>query len=228
MMTFILKTPYIMKTAPLFFGTSLLLACVLLAPADMAAQAGKKPSARLTLLAQCLNGQFDSAEMAEQDATYFNVTLHCMRIWSERTDGYWLYIEQGLTKMPLKPYRQRVYHLHQTGRNHFQSDVYEIKHPQNYINKFSAADFRQLTLDSIEQKTGCTVYLQYSKKVFRGNTQKQDCPSELKGASYATSEVQIFADKIISWDRGYNAEGKQVWGAQKGGYVFLRRKLYPF
>jgi hypothetical protein len=46
----------------------------------------------------------------------------------------------------------------------------------------------------------------------------------LKGASYATSEVVIYSDKLISWDRGWNDEGKQVWGAQKGGYVFLKQK----
>jgi hypothetical protein len=26
--------------------------------------------------------------------------------------------------------------------------------------------------------------------------------------------------QLLSWDRGYDKEGKYVWGAEKGGYVF--------
>ena len=32
--------------------------------------------------------------------------------------------------------------------------------------------------------------------------------SLLFGASYATSEVEIFKDKILSWDRGYDSDDK--------------------
>jgi hypothetical protein len=28
---------------------------------------------------------------------------------------------------------------------------------------------------------------------------------------------------MVSWDRGYNDEGEQVWGAEKGGYRFVKR-----
>jgi hypothetical protein len=27
---------------------------------------------------------------------------------------------------------------------------------------------------------------------------------------------------MISWDQGWNDQGVQVWGAEKGGYEFLR------
>jgi hypothetical protein len=27
---------------------------------------------------------------------------------------------------------------------------------------------------------------------------------------------------MISWDRGFDADGNQVWGAEGGGYVFHR------
>jgi hypothetical protein len=28
---------------------------------------------------------------------------------------------------------------------------------------------------------------------------------------------------MVSWDRGYNDAGQQVWGAEKGGYEFVKR-----
>jgi hypothetical protein len=27
---------------------------------------------------------------------------------------------------------------------------------------------------------------------------------------------------ILSWDRGFDANGNQVWGAEKGGYIFKK------
>jgi hypothetical protein len=29
---------------------------------------------------------------------------------------------------------------------------------------------------------------------------------------------------MVSWDRGFDKEGKQVWGAQKGGYRFVKKR----
>ena len=57
---------------------------------------------------------------------------------------------------------------------------------------------------------------------FYGATRENDCESSLRGASYATSEVRLFADAMHSWDRGYDADGVQVWGATAGPYEFLR------
>ncbi len=41
---------------------------------------------------------------------------------------------------------------------------------------------------------------------------------------YTTSEVVLSSDRMVSWDRGWDAEGKQAWGAEKGGYVFIKRR----
>ena len=48
---------------------------------------------------------------------------------------------------------------------------------------------------------------------FFGTTKDKECKSLLFGASYATSEVEIFQDKILSWDRGYDSDDIQVWGS---------------
>jgi len=61
-----------------------------------------------------------------------------------------------------------------------------------------------------------------NEDTYEGSTEGNNCESDLRGAKYATSEVKISKDGIISWDRGYDAEGKQVWGAEKGGYIFKR------
>jgi len=85
--------------------------------------------------------------------------------------------------------------------------------------------FDGLVPDSLSLKEGCAVLLKrVSDALFEGGTIGNGCTSDLRGASYATSEVTLTPDKLISWDRGFDAEGNQVWGATRGGYVFDRIK----
>jgi hypothetical protein len=58
------------------------------------------------------------------------------------------------------------------------------------------------------------------KNNYAGKTGDTTCTSTLRGASCARSEVEILEDKIISWDRGFDAKGNYVWGVKKGGYIF--------
>ena len=67
------------------------------------------------------------------------------------------------------------------------------------------------------------VYLEWRDDHFEGGTQGEACRSTLSGASYATSEVYLNADIVRSWDRGFNDEGEQVWGAESAAYEFIRR-----
>jgi hypothetical protein len=55
-----------------------------------------------------------------------------------------------------------------------------------------------------------------------GSTEGNGCSSSLRGARYATSEVIVTPEELRSWDRGFDAEGKQVWGAVKGAYRFRK------
>ena len=61
---------------------------------------------------------------------------------------------------------------------------------------------------------------------FTGSTEKGTCVSSRRGAAYATSEVILSQDQMISWDRGFDEKGQQVWGATRGGYIFKKVKNY--
>ena len=58
--------------------------------------------------------------------------------------------------------------------------------------------------------------------MFTGGTIGTGCESKLGDAAYATSEVELHQDRLLTWDRGFTAEGEQAWGATKSGYVFVR------
>lgn len=58
---------------------------------------------------------------------------------------------------------------------------------------------------------------------YTGSTVGKKCTSNLRGSTYAKSEVKIEQNSISSWDRGFDEKGNQVWGALTGPYI-LRRK----
>jgi CpeT protein len=190
------------------------------------AQPAKINQKDLKKLAKAMAGEFNNNQQADQDKSYYHIVLRMKTIWSDNPDGYWLYVEQAVTSSEDKPYRQRVYHLYIQDDTTIVSKVYELKDPAQYIGAWKDAQkLAGLTVDSLVDRQGCAVYLhRFEKGVFKGSTPGKECLSSLRGASYATSEVTIYTDRIISWDRGWNAEDQQVWGAEEGGYIFVKVK----
>ncbi|MCB0518147.1 MAG: chromophore lyase CpcT/CpeT [Lewinellaceae bacterium] len=181
-----------------------------------------QPASDLERLQSFMAGDFNSAAQAASDSNYYDITLHMHPIWKGRP-GHWLYVEQAITANQAKPYRQRVYQLEQMDANTFRSSVYTIKDEKAWVNAWQTPEkFDALTLNGIELKAGCEVVLKKDGANFTGSTGDRTCPSELRGATYATSKVTVYPTKIISWDQGFDDSRKQVWGATAGGYVFVK------
>ncbi len=176
----------------------------------------------LVALKKLMTGSFSSEAQSKADTSYFNIHLRMVPIWTSRTDAVWLYIEQAVSTRLDKPYRQRVYKVTETSPGQFESAVYTLKSPLRFAQKPELLE--GLSPDSLTLKEGCSVYLQKTgKREFTGGTCGKSCASDIKGAAYASSEVIITKKMLLSWDRGFDAEGKQAWGAEKGGYRFLRK-----
>jgi hypothetical protein len=146
-------------------------------------------------------------------------------IWTDRGDGRWLYVEQATAEREDRPYRQRVYRLRAEG-DAIVSDVYEL--PGDPLLRAGAwrdaGLLAGLAPEALTPRSGCSIRLaRRADGAYAGATETGTCPSALNGAAYATSEVVITATTLASWDRGYDAEGRQVWGAGKGAYVFVKQ-----
>ena len=170
-----------------------------------------------------MQGSFSSAEQAKENSDYYDISLHMVPIWQEK--GNYLYVEQALTSQPEKPYRQRVYKVYEKENGTYISAVYTIKNPENWIGKWQSPEaFISLSESDIDLKEGCEVVLQKSGNQYKGKTGIKTCSSEMRGASYATSIVTIEKNRIMSWDRGFDANDNYVWGAEKVGYIFKALK----
>ena len=185
------------------------------------------PAQDLAVLAEWMSGSFSSQEQAEEDSSFFDIRLTMVPVWTDRTDGHWLYVEQAVATHLEKPYRQRVYHLTQVDDTTFNSEVYTMSEPLRFARAWGQPEFFAiLTPDSLTTREGCAISLvKQADGSFAGSTTGENCKSDLRGASYATSEVRITASALYSWDRGFDAERKQVWGAETGGYLF--KKIVP-
>ncbi len=182
-------------------------------------------TADLDELASLMTGSFSSAAQAETDTNYYDITLHMYPIWETKNPAVrWLYVEQAVSSMQQKPYRQRVYKVEIVNESIWKSSVFTLPDPETCIGKWKKpAFFDALTEADLTLRTGCAVFLkQMGDKHFKGSTDPKACGSTLRGASYATSVVEVMEDRIESWDQGFDANDEQVWGATEGGYVFLR------
>lgn len=181
-----------------------------------------KGNQALDSLQQAMTGTFSSAAQAADDDAFYDITLHMYPIWKDR--GHWLYVEQAVSAMPAKPYRQRVYQLEQVNPNTFRSIVYTLDNEDAFVGNWrTPKSFDKLAPDDLRLREGCAVVLtKQGDGTYAGSTEDDKCKSTLRGAVYATSEVTIEPGRIVSWDRGFDEAGEQVWGAEKGGYVFLR------
>lgn len=186
-------------------------------------------------LARFLTGSFDSKDQAASDKSYFEISLEICPIDAKEIGERVLYVEQA--RVGSAPYRQRLYVIDRKDETTAVSRVFELKAPKSWVGA-CAREERKASPADADEKIGCSVEMHRVGDAFEGATpdltwtgstfEKSKgnvrCPSELNGATYASSTVRLEENLMVSWDRGYDDAGKQVWGATAGGYRFVRRR----
>lgn len=178
----------------------------------------------LFMMKERLVGMFSSEEQAAYDPMYFHINVVMKPIWTHRRDGYWMYVEQSYAEEPTKPYRQRIYHLFRKDSKTLGSQVYELKNAIRFAGEWrKEKPLEKLHPDSLVSKSGCVVYIHKNELgEFWGSTPGKGCITNYSGSNYVTSEIYLSEEAFVSWDRGFNLQDKQVWGAYKNGYIFKK------
>ncbi|WP_109097912.1 chromophore lyase CpcT/CpeT [Aquimarina sp. AU58] len=182
-------------------------------------------------LVALLIGEFSNEEQAENDSSFAHLNLINIRIWKDKP-GYWVYSEVSDAKGDHHVYNQMILNYERLDSSTIKSTSYKIisvkDHSADLNNpEFSGRPstklFDRLTLDSLEIKTGCQVY--FKKKtstIYSGKTGKGSCNNNIDYIDYIMSTYVVSKDKISIWTKGYNNNGKQVWGKIKGPYKYKR------
>jgi hypothetical protein len=173
-----------------------------------------------------IRGSYNSSMQNKIDSSYYNISLEMHPVWKDSGER-WLYVERALASQKDQPYRVSMYKLVRKDDNAIVCEVYTIPNEKKYYGKFkNPKAFQYLTPEYLELREGCEITIKKDKDGFySGATGKNSCLSVRNGATYTTSLVLIREYQFISWDRGFDADGNQIWGAEKGGYIFNKGSL---
>ncbi|MBW2525072.1 MAG: chromophore lyase CpcT/CpeT [Deltaproteobacteria bacterium] len=214
----------ILKPGLIFIVLPLLAACSS-DPAEESAPPNASAPNAAEQVEQLLTGRFDSSAQAAMNPTFYAVQLVTCPAVAPELGPRVLYVEQALVDQPSAPYRQRLYVIEPGPESTVDavSRVFELVDPGAYVGRCDQGEPLSVVAAEAVERQGCRVELTAVEERFEGSTPGNECLSDFQGASYATSEVTLFETHIVSWDRGFDDEGEQVWGATAGGYVFDRK-----
>ncbi len=168
-------------------------------------------------------GSFSSAAQAASDSRYGVATWHIAERPGDDGDVRWLYVENWLGDAQA-PYRQRMIRLHVARDGSIVARGHQLPNPERYVGAWSdTTRLSDIDVDSLEAMAGCDVTIvRTGPQRFEGQTSGAQCGNAYRGARYAVSQSVLTADFMTNWDRGFDADGTQVWGPTAGGYRFLR------
>lgn len=134
----------------------------------------------------------------------------------------YLYQEQAMVTAPDRPYRQRVLKLSQTPDGEaVESFGFRLVDDESWAGLCDRpTSDRVMTAGDLGEAT-CGLRLEPEGDEYWGSTPEGGCPSQYQGASYTTNTVHLTETTMETWDRGFDAEGNQVWGAGEEGYEFV-------
>jgi len=200
---------------------ALLLSLVLVIPSLLSAQWDKLTTESL---AEFMIGSFSSAEQARRDSNFADVDVEVVRIWPQSVKGVWLYLEEAEHADKGHPYRQQILRLTQVNDTVFQSTMFELDSMELYVNAFKdPTRFDKHKPAEAHEVKGCVMTLIWNRGTFSGATNGDDCLNKKAGAVYTTVEVMIGLDSMVSWERGFDGKGNQIWGSDLGGYEFMKK-----
>ncbi|HEY9864439.1 MAG TPA: chromophore lyase CpcT/CpeT [Candidatus Obscuribacterales bacterium] len=137
--------------------------------------------------------------------------------------GVFLYQEQALTRNLSKPYRQRILNiLPSIDKNSIESVSFKPINPKNWIGLCQKPlSERVISIQEIEN-VNCSVFLTPVGTEYIGETQPEGCVTNFKGAVKVTNTIKLDRNGMETQDRGFDAQGKQVWGAENRSYQYQK------
>ncbi len=182
----------------------------------------------LEAYARAVTGTFSSARQHAADPAYAEVEAHVLRIWPERTDGVWIYQEQAILSgtadreaARARPYFQRVSRISAEADGTLVRETFAIADPARFVGMWRPGFQGPALTPADLGEPGCPIRIEAAGHGhFTGTS--GSCPNRHRGAVSMRSVSVVTPDRFVNWDRGFDADGRQVWGPEAGGYVFLR------
>jgi hypothetical protein len=180
-------------------------------------------------VASYLVGVMDTSAQAKAvpDAPDVRMTTCKVRLAdSQDAQTIYLYQEQAMSANLGAPYRQRFLRLalSEDGQQ-VESASFKPLDSQAWVGFCQKPEAERRSQLSLMEPKHCSVFLEPMENGngYLGNTQSGGCPTNFRGAVTITNTIKLNAAGMDTLDRGFDAEGNLVWGAQERPYKF--RKL---
>ena len=166
-----------------------------------------------------LTRTMDTTAQAARNPRYVGVTLTTCPVQVSGQEGVYIYQEQTLVEAPDSPYRQRFLQIALSAdATRVESRTFKPTMPDVRTGICQRAE---PTVDA--EALGnmvCVVALRPAPLGYVGSTPSDGCPVNLQGAVRLTNTIVLHRDGMDTWDRGYNDQGVQVWGARAEPYRY--------
>lgn len=178
-----------------------------------------------------LEGVMDTAAQATANPKAPNVRMTTCRV--TLADGgsalprsaIVLYQEQAMSNNLIKPYRQRFLQLSASPMSQsVQSHSFKPSNPAAWVNFCNQPAVDRTVKPGDLGTAVCSVFLRHSGDDYVGNTPADGCPANVRGAVRIKNHIVLLPIGMDTWDRGFDAAGKQVWGAKADSYHFRRQQ----
>lgn len=182
-------------------------------------------------------GVWNNAEQSD-DAGYDFVHIEVSHVSFPGSEGVWLLqqnwiigetasgTDSALPDGGPAPYLQVIIHLRDFGDGRLHTSTYRLATPDGTAG----------ALLIHPSKSGSIEPDRIGNLVCMGNIQRialgfwdgaANCPNGYKGGVRVDSRSLRAPDTYVNWDRGFNVDGKHIWGPATGGYIFKRRPIKP-
>ncbi len=194
-------------------------------PEAIRSQSIATPSS-MALLTVWLTGSFSTHAQSIADPQFHDLHIETISIWTDRTDGPWLYFEQASSTTVDQPYKQRVLQLVENFDGTITMLAFELPAPalaHAGAWKF-ASPLNDLTPDVLTPLDGCAIAMTVADDgaSATGGSEGTHCRGAHAGVAYATTELIASQGGLRLWERGYDASGNIVSGSRTGPCDFLR------
>ena len=175
-----------------------------------------------------LIGVMDTSAQAAANRGAANVRMTTCKVTVENADtsrnsraSIFLYQEQALSQRLSSPYRQRFLQITPSAdAGSVESRAFRPPTPAKLIGLCDRPEAKRVISQSELGEYTCSVFLKPVADTYVGQTPAKGCPTNYRGAVRITNTITLHKTGMDTQDRGFDADGKLVWGAKEQSYQF--------
>jgi CpeT/CpcT family (DUF1001) len=168
----------------------------------------------LERLVSYLIGRWDTVPQKEGFGDSTPMRMRVARLWPERADRYWLYLEYVNPADERQVLRQRILQFVREGST-IHALMYRLPgNPADYVGEWRKEHpFASVKPDSLREIQGCrSVWDRQFEIYFAGGTEGNACPGDRPEVQNEHWEYSLGPGSLRTWITGLDAKGRQVDG----------------